>query len=373
MAKTKYKYNETRKEWYTLVYDGTLTDTGAKHRKRITSKKSSADLEKKVNAFKLSLNQEDFYLSTITFGEYAARWLATSKATREINTQKMYQGIVRSCFSDINQIPLSRITHSHFQKCINDKQDHPRTCQQINITFKQIIKSAIREHLLPRTALDDITMDISLPKYQKPQKRPLNALEKEAIDKADLDPRKRAYVSILYYCGLRKSEALALTPDDFDFDNKTLSVNKAWVDGTIKPYTKSDNGMRTVPLPDKSIDKIQPFVETESSYIFHGRDKDIMTANAYRRMWDSIICSLNMAVGYNPQAKKERYRPITDLTAHVFRHNYCTELCYQIPKISTKMVARLLGDNEKMVIEVYSHLLEEKEDTASAINDIFNL
>ena len=98
-----------------------------------------------------------------------------------------------------------------------------------------------------------------------------------------------------------------------------------------------------------------------------------MTANAYRRMWDSIICSLNMAVGYNPQAKKERYRPITDLTAHVFRHNYCTELCYQIPKISTKMVARLLGDNEKMVIEVYSHLLEEKEDTASAINDIFNL
>ena len=33
MAKAKYTYNESRKEWYTLVYDGTLTASGAKHRK----------------------------------------------------------------------------------------------------------------------------------------------------------------------------------------------------------------------------------------------------------------------------------------------------------------------------------------------------
>ena len=37
MAKAKYTYNESRKEWYTLVYDGTLTASGAKHRKRISS------------------------------------------------------------------------------------------------------------------------------------------------------------------------------------------------------------------------------------------------------------------------------------------------------------------------------------------------
>ena len=72
MAKAKYTYNPERKEWYTLVYDGTLTKTGEKHRKRITSKKSSADLEKKVIAFKQSLeNNEAINLSTITFGEYS--------------------------------------------------------------------------------------------------------------------------------------------------------------------------------------------------------------------------------------------------------------------------------------------------------------
>lgn len=58
MAKAKYTFNESRKEWITLVWDGTYTQTGAKHRKRISSKKSSADLEKKVIAFKQALEEQ---------------------------------------------------------------------------------------------------------------------------------------------------------------------------------------------------------------------------------------------------------------------------------------------------------------------------
>lgn len=367
MANTKYTYNEKRKEWYTLVYDGTLTENGAKHRKRITSKKSSADLEKKVQAFKNQLSAEEVELSNITFGEYAKKWFETSKAAREYNTKRMYEGILNSSFGSINHVPVSKITHSHFQTCINEKIDHPRTCQMVSLTFKQIIKSAVRDRLLPRSAIQDIFEDISLPKYSKPQKRVLSELEKEALNKAELDPRKRAFVSILYYCGLRKGETLALTRADFDFDNKTITINKAWVDGQIKPYPKSDNGFRSVPIPDIAIPKIQPFIETEDGYVFHGEEKPVMTGNAYRRMWESIIYQMNMAVGN----KKER--PIKGLTAHIFRHNYCTELCYQIPAISTKMIARLLGDNEKMVIDVYSHLVEEKENTTEAINNVFNL
>lgn len=373
MAKTKYSYNEKRKEWIASVYDGTLTPTGAKHRKQITSKKSSADLEKKVNAFKQSLLEGNTQPSNITFGEYAQRWLETYKASKEINTRYMYASVVRSCFGDINDVPIYKITRSHFQKCINNKIDHPRTCQQIKLTFKQIIKSAVRDHLLPSNSLEDITMDISLPKYQKPLKKPLSELEKEALSKADLDGRKRTFISILYYCGLRKGEALALTKDDFDWSEKTITITKAWVQGEIKPYPKSDNGIRVVPLPDACIAQIRTFIDMSEGFIFHGKNKPVMTEDAYRRMWQSIITSMNVALGYNPNAKKNRTeKQIVGLTAHTFRHNYCTELCYQIPLISTKEIARLLGDNEKMVIEVYSHLVEGKENTYAAINNIFS-
>lgn len=362
MAKVKYKYSEKRKEWYTLVYDGTVTASGEKHRKWISSKKSSADLEKKVIAYKQSLEQGAAQLSNITFGEYAQRWYESAKASKEINTRKMYQSVLKASFNEINDIPIANITHSHFQRCINEKLEHPRMCILIKQTFGQIVRSAVREHLMPRNALEDVLTDISLPKYQKPLKRPLSDVEKEAIRNADLDQKKRCFISILFYCGLRKGEVLALTAADFDFKAKTLSVSKSWVDGTIKPYPKSDNGIRIVPLPDASIEYIQTFVESESGYIFHSKNGPVMTANAYRRMWESIIYNLN----------KVAQDPIDSLTAHVFRHNYCTELCYQIPTISTKMIARLLGDSEKMVIDVYSHLLEEKENVTDAVNQIFS-
>ena len=60
------------------------------------------------------------------------------------------------------------------------------------------------------------------------------------------------------------------------------------------------------------------------------------------------------------------------LTAHIFRHNYCTNLCYQIPVISIKKIAELLGDHEKMVIEVYNHIILEKEDAQKAVEMALN-
>ena len=377
MAKAKYSYNPKRKEWCTMVYDGTYTATGKKRRKWLTSKKSSADLERKVNAFKQELAEKGAAVACpYTFGEYAQIWLDTCKRTKEQNTIRMYKGVLSSCFNSINHIPLVAVNHSHFQICINEKLDYPRTCQQLALTFKQIIKSAVRDRYLPKSALEDITADISLPKYQKPRKRALSALEKEALFLADLDARKRAFVSILYYCGLRKSEALALTPADFDFKKKTVSITKAWINNintpSIKPYPKSNNGVREVPIPDAALPYIQPFVEACDGYIFKG-SQALMTETSYKTLWSSILTAMNVAVGYNPQQKKPKpVRPIQGLTAHVFRHNYCTELCYQIPKITTKKIAQLLGDNEKMVLDVYSHIKEENEEVDIAINDAFS-
>ena len=79
-------------------------------------------------------------------------------------------------------------------------------------------------------------------------------------------------------------------------------------------------------------------------------------------MWARILKSLQSVSD----------EPITGLTAHVFRHNYCTELCYQIPTISIKRIAQLLGDSERMVLEVYNHIILEKEDADKAVNNALN-
>lgn len=285
----------------------------------------------------------------------------------------MYENILRGKFHDIDDKPLAEITHTDCQAIINENIDHPRTCKTIKLTLDQIIKSAVRDHILPNNAIEDILGGIALPRYQKPQKRPLEPSERIAVSLADLDDKKRAFVTVLYYCGLRRGKALALTPDDFDFLENTVSITKTIVydknTPVLKPCPKTGNSIRKVPLPDRAVVILKPYVESCSGYLFHSAGSSMMTKEGYVRMWESIIEKMNEALGYNPQQKNPKpEKPIKGLTAHIFRHNYCTELCYKVPQISTKMIARLMGDTEKVVLDVYSHIIEDKESVIDTIN-----
>ena len=58
---------------------------------------------------------------------------------------------------------------------------------------------------------------------------------------------------VLYWCGIREGELLALTPADFDFKNKTLRINKSYQrihgrDVITTPKTKKSN--RTIKMPE---------------------------------------------------------------------------------------------------------------------------
>ena len=164
---------------------------------------------------------------------------------------------------------------------------------------------------------------------------------------------------------MRKGEVLALSNKDFDFSNNTVRVDKSLTIeynlSKIKGSPKSDNGYRTIPLPDSAIPYIKPYVLKTQGFLFCSPSGGTMTFTAYNCMWRRITKAMN-------EVSED---PIEGLTAHIFRHNYCTELCYKIPMISTKMIARLLGDREDMVLNVYSHIMEEKEDPVSVLNDIF--
>ena len=94
------------------------------------------------------------------------------------------------------------------------------------------------------------------------------------------------------------------------------------------------------------------------------QDGSIITESSYVKMWKSIHSKIDNFLGFGTSKT---------LTAHSFRHNYCTRLCYQIPLISTKMITKLLGDDEKMVIDMYSHILVDKEQVNNSIETAISL
>ena len=67
---------------------------------------------------------------------------------------------------------------------------------------------------------------------------------------------------VLYWCGIREGELLALTPSDFDFDKGTLRINKSYQrlhgeDVITTPKTKKSN--RTIKMPDFLCEEMQDY------------------------------------------------------------------------------------------------------------------
>lgn len=252
---------------------------------------------------------------------------------------------------------------------INHADGKKRTQQQIILTFKQVLKSAVADRLFPANVMEDIFRNIEPVKYAPAEKRPLTDYEREAVFKADFKEQDRIFVYLLYGCGLRRGEALALTIFDFNFDRKEVTINKSHEFVKDKPQQKapkSANGFRTIPIPGKVLPALEPYVTSlkhkDKAYLFTMRNGRPLTKSSYDKMWARIRNRMQEASD----------QEISGLTAHVFRHNYCTNLCYQIPTVSIKKIAQLLGDTEKMVLEVYNHIILEKEDAAAAIAAAMN-
>lgn len=284
----------------------------------------------------------------------------------------MYRNVIERHLSFLEGVRLTDIRNSHFQLAINNALDKPRTCQQIYITFRQIVKMAVADNYIGAGMCAMICQDISLPKLAKKEKRPLTAVERDAIGKADFTDRERAFVYLIYSCGLRRGEALALSIFDFHLGDgqATVSITKSLIfDGNapeIKDMPKTENGFRTLPIPGSTAGFLKGYIAgLPGSLLFTCRDGSLITHSSYVKMWASIERKMNRAAGGT-----DAFPAITGLTAHIFRHNYCTNLCYKVPEISIKKIAQLMGDSEKMVLDVYNHIMEEKEDPAAVVDSI---
>lgn len=352
MAKAKYT-KDNKGYFQTKVWDGSYSD-GKKHYITLRTKKGSRTLENMVNEHKQNIWERKYVRQAdILFLEYARKWKEVYKYGQSGNTLSMYENIIEKHLIAV-QCKISDVNRMHYHMLINSITGN-RTKQQVSMTFKQIIKSAIKDNLLPPIAYDDIFADASPIKYKAPEKRALTESEKDAVFKADLNLSDKVFLYILYGCGLRRGEALALTRFDISMERRELTVSKALAFEGNNPYlkcTKTSNGERTVPIPGMVWETIEEYVKSiKGTILFTSKSNGYLSKSSYRKMWDRILRNMG-------EVSKE---PIEGLTAHIFRHNYCASLCYKIPEISIRKVAELMGDTDKMVIDVYNHVISSKE------------
>ena len=79
------------------------------------------------------------------------------------------------------------------------------------------------------------------------------------------DPKAFYAFEMLYWCGIREGELLALTPADFNFERKTVSINKSYqrIKGRdVITDPKTPKSVRVIQMPSFLCDEIQDYLKT---------------------------------------------------------------------------------------------------------------
>ena len=291
------------------------------------------------------------------FKDYSMDWLITFKSMKSDNTQRLYRNVIENhLIPEIGEKEMNNISISDLQQIINKRISNPATCKHILLTLKQIFKIAKEEGVVDK----NLYTFIQAPYYEANEKRALTKEEKIAVQNINCDSMSRIFIHVLYGCGLRKGEALALTKNDII--NNELVINKSlhFVKGKPvcgNPKTHSSN--RKVPIPEFLLKELISYMRTIDDKLFFNVNGEYLKDSEYAKMWKYIVGKIDSSINANSK-----------LTAHIFRHNYATILYYS--DVSLKQAAKLMGhSNVNTILKIYAHLDSENERLTEKINKIF--
>ncbi|MGX6979308.1 tyrosine-type recombinase/integrase [Vagococcus elongatus] len=285
------------------------------------------------------------------FYSYFKRWIKTYKdgAIRPV-TMKKYQLSLRWIQSLAPTLRLCDITRLSYQQLLNDYASihEQRTTMDFHRHLKTSILDAVDEGLIER---DPTRRAIIKGKSPRPKKEKyLNQFELQSLI-GNLNLEKTInwdwFILLIAKTGLRFSEALAITPADFDFYKQTLAINKTWnykENGGFQP-TKNRSSIRKVPIDWMTISQFSQLIKNKPS------DKPIFVSEG-EKIYNST------ANGILSRLCKSAH--ITEISIHGLRHTHASLLLFA--GVSIASVARRLGHSSMTTTQnTYLHIIQELE------------
>ena len=165
------------------------------------------------------------------------------------------------------------------------------------------------------------------------------------------------------FTGMRMGEINALTIDDIDLKNKTITINKTLTkdsqDITIMGKTaKTYTGNRTLHIENHVANILKEvlsyhFVINDKKLIFYDEKKTYITTSQVNSVFKRLCQKYDIALGYN-------------VNQHMLRHTYATRMIES--GMSANIVQKQLGHAKlETTLEIYTDVFEEYEKKNSEI------
>lgn len=288
---------------------------------------------------------------TDLFHQYYSNWLIIYKegSIRDVTMKKyrLTESWLKKLAPDLRIIDLDRIA---YQKLINDyAENHERqTTMDFHHQLKGAIIDALDEGLIDRDPTRKVIIKGKPPSQKKAKYLSRYELQKLLAQLKLTEQLTMDWLILLVAkTGLRFSEALAVTPKDFDFLHQTLSIDKTWNykgEGGFLP-TKNRSSIRKIKLDwqtviqfftlIKNLPPQKPIFVPSKKKIYNSTVNDILERHCIKA--DIPIISM-----------------------HGLRHTHASLLLFS--DVSVASVARRLGHSSINTTQrTYLHIIRELE------------
>ena len=292
----------------------------------------------------------NFIKSTDLFHDYYGQWIKIYKegAVRDVTLKKYYMTYswVTKLAPELRLCDMNRVA---YQQLLNGYAlDHEKqTTMDFHHQLKSAIIDAVDEGLIDKDPTRKAIIKGKNPRTKK--KKYLNQFELHTL-LASLNLHSVVnwdwLILLIAKTGIRFSEALTVTPQDFDFSHQMLSINKTWDykgKGGFLP-TKNLSSVRKVQIDWQTVMQFSELVKKMEP------DKPIFVFKT--KIYNSTINGI--------LARHCRNNDLPIISIHGLRHTHASILLFA--GVSIASVARRLGHSSMTTTQkTYLHIIQELE------------
>ena len=208
----------------------------------------------------------------MTFNSFVEQYTADMKTRIKENTWATKDHIIRTKLSPyFGKQKMCNITAQQIitwqNELLNHKNENGKSYSPVYLKTVHNQLSAIFNHAVRYYNLKENPCKKAGSMGKKKNREMLFWTKEEYLKFADamMDKPLSFYAfEMLYWCGIREGELLALTPADFDFKKGTVTINKSYQrlnrqDVITTPKTEKSN--RTIKIPQFLTDEIQDYLK----------------------------------------------------------------------------------------------------------------
>ncbi len=237
---------------------------------------------------------------------------ALTQFLRHISPKTCYEVTNNDMVQYVNQVLIpAKMSHSYQNILVNATR----------LFFKNLVGSKV------------ITEQIDRPRQEHKLPNVLSRNDVRQIFEATPNLKHRAMLSLIYACGLRRSELLNLKITDIDSDRHFVTI-----------YNAKGKKDRLVPISDKTLNLLREYFRQyrPKDYLFEGQNHSRYSEASLQKIFKTAVRKVRI--------KKEA-------SLHWLRHSYATHLMESGTDL--RYIQELLGHKNSRTTEIYTHVSQK--------------